>query len=567
MQLPGRLWFGLLLILWIGLFHLLGNSTLGYVNTPSLFGWMKYAYDKGYDDQLGYLVPFIVLVLMWWKRQELLAVEKRIWWPAAIIVVIGLCLHILGFLIQQTRVSVVGFFIGLYGLMGVAWGPLWLRATFFPYFLFVFSVPLGNTAERITFPLRMLATQLSVGISHGLLGINVLQQGTALWAPSGKFRYEIAAACSGIRSLTLFVLFTTVLGFVYLNAPWRRLTIIASAFPLAVFSNVVRLLCIIVAAEAFGQEAGTRLHDSSWFSPLPYVPSLLAVVALSKWLEEKPKTAANLQPPRSAPGPATPIPALGFPTSRQAWTVLTTVVLMIGLSGQFLVFKRANQRLGQPGVKVVPETVYGCEDSGSNTNGSFPISDHGVYLPATVLDYTSTNLPIARTVFEWLPRDTVYGQRLYRAPDGLSLLNNVVLMGADRTSIHQPQYCLPAGGFAITKTEKDTLRILRPQPYDLPVAKLTAKGTAKLANGQTDPTVAIYVYWFVADNQLTADHVQRMWWMSRDLVSTGVLQRWAYVSYLSYCYPGSEDALYARMKDFIIASIPEFQLAVGSPAK
>ena len=42
--------------------------------------------------------------------------------------------------------------------------------------------------------------------------------------------------------------------------------------------------------------------------------------------------------------------------------------------------------------------------------------------------------------------------------------------------------------------------------------------------------------------------------------STGVLQRWAYVSYFSVCEPGQEDATFARMEKLIAASVPAFQL-------
>lgn len=286
-QLPSKALFGLMLLAWLALFHFLGNSTLGYVKTTSLFGWMNYAYEQRADDQHGYLIPFVVLALLWWKRRELLAVEKRIWWPALALVALGLLFHVLGFLVQQTRVSIAGFFIGLYGLTGLVWGPQWLRATFFPYFLFVFCMPLGNTAERITFPLRLLSTQISVAISHGL-GIDVIRQGTMIWEPSGRFQYEIAAACSGIRSLTAFFAFTLIFSFVFLRQTWRRLLLIALAFPLSVLSNVIRLLCIILAAEVGGQAAGNWAHESTWFSLLPYVPSLIIILLLGNWLQEKP---------------------------------------------------------------------------------------------------------------------------------------------------------------------------------------------------------------------------------------------------------------------------------------
>jgi len=51
-----------------------------------------------------------------------------------------------------------------------------------------------------------------------------------------------------------------------------------------------------------------------------------------------------------------------------------------------------------------------------------------------------------------------------------------------------------------------------------------------------------------------------MWWMARDVIRTGVLQRWAYVSYFAVCPPGAEEATFQRMKKLIVASVPEFQL-------
>jgi len=41
---------------------------------------------------------------------------------------------------------------------------------------------------------------------------------------------------------------------------------------------------------------------------------------------------------------------------------------------------------------------------------------------------------------------------------------------------------------------------------------------------------------------------------------TGVLQRWAYVSYFAPCAPGQEDATFERMKKLITSTVPDFQL-------
>ncbi len=293
--LPGKALFGLLLLVWLALFQFQGNSTLGYVKTSSLFGWMNYAYQNSADDELGYVIPLVVLALLWWKRDELLALPKRVWLPALALVALALALHALGFIVQQTRVSIVAFFTGLWALGGLAWGAAWLRATLFPSVLFAFCVPLGNSAEMITFPLRLLATKITVTLSHAVLGLSVIQNGTSIFDPAGKFQYEVAAACSGIRSLTAIAALAVIYAFMNFRAPWKRAVVLASAFPLAVAANALRLLCIVIAADAFGQKAGNYVHESAWLSLLPYLPALAGLFLIGRWLRE------DSQPARKEP--------------------------------------------------------------------------------------------------------------------------------------------------------------------------------------------------------------------------------------------------------------------------
>ena len=49
-----------------------------------------------------------------------------------------------------------------------------------------------------------------------------------------------------------------------------------------------------------------------------------------------------------------------------------------------------------------------------------------------------------------------------------------------------------------------------------------------------------------------------MWWMARELLTTGTLQRWAYVSVLGLCLPGQEEETYERIREFIAESAPEY---------
>jgi hypothetical protein len=85
-----------------------------------------------------------------------------------------------------------------------------------------------------------------------------------------------------------------------------------------------------------------------------------------------------------------------------------------------------------------------------------------------------------------------------------------------------------------------------------------------MSNGKPVTVHGVYVYWFVADDQLTASHGTRMWRMATQLLKTGVLERWAYITCFAICQPGQEEATYARMQKFMQASVPQFQLVPGS---
>jgi len=270
---------------WLALFHFLGNPNFGYVDTPSLLGWMWNAYSTpNSEDGHGMLIPIVVLGLFWWKRKELLAVRWQLWWPGLGLVVFALLLHMAGYIVQQPRVSIVALFTGIYGLMGLVWGREWLLRSFFPFVLLLFCIPVGSLAESVTFPLRMLVTKISVGVSHHALGIDVIQSGSQIFDPRQKFGYDVATACSGIRSLITLVALTTIYGFVVFQATWKRLLMVAVAFPLAVLGNVVRITGVIISAEAFGQEVGTKVHDGAGF--VTFAVAIVCVMALSHWLKE-----------------------------------------------------------------------------------------------------------------------------------------------------------------------------------------------------------------------------------------------------------------------------------------
>jgi exosortase len=282
--------FLVMLAAWLALFHFLGNSTFGYLKSASLFEWMHYVFTTSPDDSLCLYVPLVVMGLLVWKRRELMAIHPRMWWPAVALVATALILHVAGYAIQQTRVSVFAFAVGLYGLTGLIWGPAWLQGTFFPMFLLVFMVPIGTVADGITLPLRLIATHLAVGFTHGILAIPVHQNGAQILGPDNAPLYEVAPACSGIRSLISLTLLMLIYAWMTFRSTWRRLLLVGSAIPVAIVGNVIRLSVVIIVGEAFGKESGVAIEQKLGF--VTFALGLGCMLALGRWLEEPPEPAA-----------------------------------------------------------------------------------------------------------------------------------------------------------------------------------------------------------------------------------------------------------------------------------
>jgi alpha-glucosidase len=150
-------------------------------------------------------------------------------------------------------------------------------------------IPMQALVTPVTFKLRLLVTWMTATAAN-LLTINVTRVGTQLMSPDGSFQYDVAAACSGMRSLVAIFLLATVYGFVLFRSPGKRAFMMALALPLSVLGNFTRLMCIIFAAEMGGQSMGNFVHENWFFSLLPYIPAFAGLWLAGRWLEKKSET-------------------------------------------------------------------------------------------------------------------------------------------------------------------------------------------------------------------------------------------------------------------------------------
>jgi exosortase len=109
--------------------------------------------------------------------------------------------------------------------------------------------------------MKLLATKWSA-IFIDLLQISVRPEGNILHLANTSL--EVANACSGLRSLMALFTFGLIFAYVSQKTFLLRGVLVASIFPIAIISNIVRIIVTAVLAHYKGPEAAHGfLHDTS----------------------------------------------------------------------------------------------------------------------------------------------------------------------------------------------------------------------------------------------------------------------------------------------------------------
>jgi exosortase len=212
------------------------------------------------DMSHGFLVPIVILWIVWRERERWRALPTEpSWW--------GLAFLVLAAGLQFAAALGVGLFAGsLAFLLSVAGAVLclggfgWLRALAFPLVLAVFMLPkLAIVYNQATLPLQLLASRIAAGILT-FAGIGVIREGNIL--DVGGHRVAVAETCNGIRYLLSLGFMSVVFGYLADSKTWMRLVLLVAAIPIAILANGAR---VAAAGWLPSLEAGTPHVVAGWF--------------------------------------------------------------------------------------------------------------------------------------------------------------------------------------------------------------------------------------------------------------------------------------------------------------
>jgi len=195
-----------------------------------------------------------------------------------VVVAVAMLVYYFGVKAMQPRIVVFSFVILLYGLALALGGRGAFRLLLFPISFLLLMIPLNFLDEKVGFPLQLLMARSSTGILN-MIGIETTRIGTGIY--SRVFHFDVAAPCSGIRSLMALTTVTAAYAYVTQHVQWKRWVLFLSAMPLAVLGNIARVTSIALVAQVYGQEIASKAyHEYSGFIVFAVALSTMVIIGL-----------------------------------------------------------------------------------------------------------------------------------------------------------------------------------------------------------------------------------------------------------------------------------------------
>ncbi len=239
------------------------------------FRWLVSSWLSSDYYSHGFLIPVISGFFAWTKRDQLKDREPSIFGTYAL--ALGAGLYILGFAQDMRVVVALSFLIVLFALILSIFGIRTVRAMLFPLAFLLFMIPMPFVQD-----LGYRLQDISVTYSAWVLktaGLPITSTSPEIHMEGTTF--TISLACSGINSLIALLAMSALYVYLLKGPIYRRTTILALAFPIAILANVARIAVIILIAYYRDVDAAIWFHD--WLSsPLAFVVALLILMLLGR---------------------------------------------------------------------------------------------------------------------------------------------------------------------------------------------------------------------------------------------------------------------------------------------
>lgn len=260
------------------------NLLLGLGCAVVMLPTMYEVATKTWTSEQGGHGPLVLATGIWaiWRELKGKAIQER---PGNLTIGLPLLALTLGvYLIARiTGILEIEAF-AMYGSLVsgayLVFGGAVVRAIWFPLIYLAFALPPPDTVvAAITQPIKIAISQGAVSLLY-LAGYPVASSGVIIQI--GQYQLLVAAACAGLNSIV--TLSALCLFYVYLrhrSDPVAFLVVALAAIPVAIVSNFVRVLVLVLVTYYFGDAAAQGfIHDFAGL--LMFAVALVAVFAIDQ---------------------------------------------------------------------------------------------------------------------------------------------------------------------------------------------------------------------------------------------------------------------------------------------
>ncbi len=244
----------------------------------------RYITTESWSTEQGSHAPLVLASGLWLLnhlRDEARHLQERPSGPSAAVAIAtfatAMVLLRTAAVIELEVYALYGLFVAvLYAFIG--WRAL--RALWFPLLYLVFAVPLPDSlVAAVTNPLKLWISESAVDLLYAA-GYPIASSGVTIQI--GQYQLLVAAACAGLNSLITLTALTLFYVYVSHRAEWRYMLALAvAAVPIAIFSNLVRVLILIMLTYYAGDAAAQGfLHNFAGMTT--FAVSLVSIYLIDK---------------------------------------------------------------------------------------------------------------------------------------------------------------------------------------------------------------------------------------------------------------------------------------------
>ena len=383
--------------------------------------------DWGRDDYSHCaLIPFVFLYLLWEKRRQLEAAEPSPSGAGFLPLAGGIGLFWLGELGGDFFSLYLSLWLVLVGLLWIHLGWRMVRTMGFALLIMPTMFPLpGFLDARLLLELKLASSRLGVAMLQAA-GVSAHREGNVI--DLGCTQLQVVDACSGMRYVLPLMVLSLLMAHWCRAEPWKKAALVATAVPLAILINSLRIAATGILSGLRGSQAAEGFFHgfSGGLIFLFALPVLLLVMRLLNRIA------------RAGTGnPTAKVPRSGTTREVKAW------------AGEGTSFMRS---LAQPvfvaAVVLLSATI--ALSHGVRFDEEVPLTIPFARFPSELGEWTGVRQAMEARFIEALhPSDSL--MLACRNDAGREVFFSAVYYGSQRKgeAVHSPETCLPGSGWEV----------------------------------------------------------------------------------------------------------------------